>query len=212
MPNWCDNRITISASDDKSIKKLVEIYEFIDRTHRKEAEDLLAAKAPYARINDEGLLNHICPHETNEENWYNNNISNWGTKWDIRGCDIDYYYLNPEQNQLVISFQSAWSPPIEAFASFKDKMNELGIRLSIYMIFEEQGEDFIGYWIDGSTGTRSTTALYEALAKNDPDALAFARMCDTDIEVLGEAYFCLSLIEGDDSCECALCKMQKNDE
>lgn len=44
-------------------------------------------------------------------NWYNWNTRNWGTKWDA--CEVE---VSDEPGRIVISFDSAWSPPLEVLS------------------------------------------------------------------------------------------------
>ena len=43
-------------------------------------------------------------------NWYNWNISNWGTKWDVDVEDEDI-----QDDHIYIKFDTAWSPPMDIF-------------------------------------------------------------------------------------------------
>ena len=43
------------------------------------------------------------------DNWYDWQVHHWGTKWDIQCNDATLV-----DNVLEVSFESAWSPPVEA--------------------------------------------------------------------------------------------------
>ena len=60
----------------------------------------------------------------NDDRWYNWNISNWGTKWDINGSvEIDDY----DDEQIEINFSTAWgSFPIEICNKLRDMFPEVG--------------------------------------------------------------------------------------
>jgi hypothetical protein len=51
-------------------------------------------------------------------NWYDWNIRNWGTKWDVANADEDSYpeteLMIDEENRLQYSFNTAWAPPTKA--------------------------------------------------------------------------------------------------
>jgi hypothetical protein len=94
MPNWCSNRATISgpAPVISEIKKILE--------------------------DPEGeLLNWMVPQPNFEgdQDWYNWNIANWGTKWNITDVYIDN---DDEEDSIEFTFSTAWAPPVEAFATW----------------------------------------------------------------------------------------------
>lgn len=118
MPNWCSNTLTISHEDQTKVDAL-------------EAELL--------KRDDAEILNHIRPRPlTEEENWYNWNINNWGTKWDISPWDWDR-----NGNTIIMNFDSAWSPPIIIY----DFMHEEG--WNVHALYHEPGMGFIGCYEDG---------------------------------------------------------------
>jgi hypothetical protein len=65
--------------------------------------------------------------------------SYWGTKWDV----YDVYMLEDNDDVLQISFYTAWSPPLAAYALLKT------LGFTIEANFMEYGADFCGYWKDG---------------------------------------------------------------
>ena len=70
-----------------------------------------------------------------EDGWYTWNVNNWGTKWDFGKGEYD----DPatiENNEVVISFNTAWSPPIP----FYDYLVGLGykVRAAYFKPGEEQ--------------------------------------------------------------------------
>jgi hypothetical protein len=96
MPNWCDNSVTLHHEDKSKV-------------------DALAAEM--SKKNDDGHsmaepFIHLRPRPADqEENWYDWNISNWGTKWEAGIIDWD----RQDDNTIWISFDSAWSPPIALY-------------------------------------------------------------------------------------------------
>jgi len=92
MPNWCDNMVTLRHNDKSKIDALCEEM-------NKKNEQGYWNNAP---------LNHLRPRPADQEdNWYDWNVNNWGTKWDASVIDWE----RRDDNEVWISFNSAWSPP-----------------------------------------------------------------------------------------------------
>ena len=91
MPNWCSNRAVITGPAP-----------VIDEIRLKLAQD------------DSPLLAWMVPQPNFEgdQDWYQWNINNWGTKWDISDVYIDNA---AEPDSIEFSFSTAWAPPVEAF-------------------------------------------------------------------------------------------------
>jgi hypothetical protein len=122
MPNWCLNNVTINHDDPTKLNELLDAY--------KRGE----------------LMEHFLPTPKDEngeldKDWYDWRVGNWGTKWDVGGEDA-FYSDNPEG--LVLSFDSAWSPPVDFYQFLKDE-HGFDIRASYW----EPGLAFCGDWIDG---------------------------------------------------------------
>ena len=133
MPNWCNNSITITGPAEK----------ILDIWSKAQDPDL-----------DKGLLDAMVPMPAELEgttapsdgaNWYAWRCENWGTKWDI---DLEGLELESDENgTATISgwFDSAWSPPIEAYQTFCDEDSDCSIEAT----YEEGGMDFAGMYKDG---------------------------------------------------------------
>ena len=54
------------------------------------------------------------------DNWYDWNVRNWGTKWDVAVSHNEEYpeteLVEEWSDRLVYSFNTAWSPPVSALA------------------------------------------------------------------------------------------------
>ena len=70
------------------------------------------------------------------DGWYGWAVSHWGTKWDVGGKEEPLTQV--DANTLNFSFDSAWSPPIEAF----NRMVELGFEIEAH--YYEPGMAFFG--------------------------------------------------------------------
>lgn len=116
MPNWCSNTATLSHEDSTMIDRVVEGFR------------------------NEKLLNTFIPlPESEKDNWYQWQISNWGTKWDVGSSRLNTNELERvDDNTVTVRFDSAWSPPIEAYR----KLIDLGF--DIDAMFYEPGMNFFG--------------------------------------------------------------------
>ena len=75
--------------------------------------------------------------------WYEWMIDNWGTKWDFGDDNADTGY-KPGDTELILTFDTAWSPPVEFYANM---VNELGYDIKAY--YYEPGMAFCGIWDNG---------------------------------------------------------------
>lgn len=117
MPNWCANNLTLEHSDPQ----------MIDRVE--------------AAVKEGKFLNTFVPRpEDQEEDWYNWNVTNWGTKWDV-GDEHSVHEKSP--NSITLSFDSAWAPPTAAYTIFE----ELGF--TVTATYYEPGMAFCGRFIEG---------------------------------------------------------------
>lgn len=124
MPNWCDNSMRLSHQDKDKIDAL---------------------QAELEKKNDDGhfmaeVFQHLCPRPADQEdNWYDWNISNWGTKWDASLIDWD----RSDDNTITIYCDTAWSPPTALYQYLYNN----GWEVEAY--YHEGGCAFAGIWSDG---------------------------------------------------------------
>jgi len=80
------------------------------------------------------------------DNWYDWRVANWGCKWDVDADNLEY--TDNGDGTAVISgwFDSPWGPPIEAYNTFLDDMDNC----SLEAFYEEGGMDFAGHYDNGS--------------------------------------------------------------
>lgn len=114
MPNWCENDVTIRHSDPAAITRVRDAFK------------------------DGRLCMEFIP--TADGKWnYDFSVANWGTKWDVGGDVID-----ETGDEIVLSFQSAWSPPIKLY----NKLVELGYEVNAF--YWEPGMAYAGIYEDGT--------------------------------------------------------------
>ena len=148
MPNWCSNNLTLEHDDPAMITRAKEaldrgefLQEFIP------VPDELKNTMAGSYGDDAKQAELVAQTQRNVErygygNWYDFCVGEWGTKWDVGsdGCTD----VHPEGRMLHTSFDSAWSPPVNAYA----KLEELGFRVDAQ--FYESGMAFAGTYSDGN--------------------------------------------------------------
>ena len=132
MPNWCSNSITISGPTE-TIRQLWEDAEA--------AEGLLNAMVPMP----EELKDTVKGSNGDAVNWYDWAVSNWGTKWDVSLEGLVFEDNGDGTASIDGYFDSAWAPPIEAYNTFVEDMDNCSLVAS----YHEPGMDFAGFYIDG---------------------------------------------------------------
>ena len=115
MPNWCENTLEVWG-DEKELK------EFVEKT-----------------MVEDGVfhMGNLLPRpKDKEDDWYNWNITNYGTKWD--DCDVSIYHYN--EDWLRVEFESAWAPPHEFIENIYKNFPNLRFKLK----YDEPGMCFFG--------------------------------------------------------------------
>lgn len=152
MPNWCDNSLSITG-DEKQIAELKEraVKKELSEDGSKWKTDfsienfipipaLLKRTSPFRAENGETeeearILQASLLKEYGADTWYDWCVKMWGTKWDIEAT-LQY----ASENSLQYSFQSAWSPPVEAIVGISQQYP----RLTFSIEYEETGIGFYG--------------------------------------------------------------------
>ena len=150
MPNWCYNRVSVYSENTKDMDELFDIF-----NNENPFNALIPSPVWSETPNEDGELPVKIEHKNskgevlfvtmefpkskrNDDRWYDWNISNWGTKWDINGSvDIDV----EDEDQIEINFNTAWGPPIEVCNKLRDMFPELGFS----WFYDEPGMETAGY-------------------------------------------------------------------
>ncbi len=74
----------------------------------------------------------------NDDRWYDWNINNWGTKWDIDG---KYSELDGDDYSFQVTFETAWSPPEQIYYALREKYPTVDIT----WFYDEPGAQVAGY-------------------------------------------------------------------
>ena len=149
MPNWCSNVATLSHPEPKMIARLLKAADCEDHGILQEfvpcPEELLNNEltTSYGDEEKQKKVNELKKEMIEKygySSWYDWNINNWGTKWDL--CDVTATL--PHEDTVLLHFDTAWSPPVEAYA----KLEELGFTVLAY--YYEPGMCFAGIYQDGN--------------------------------------------------------------
>lgn len=145
MPNWTSNTITLKHKDKAKIDLIVD---------RPEDQGVLQTLIPCPEeLNNSELTTWGHGEEEQQrevlrqqmiakygyKSWYDWNIAHWGTKWDL--CDPAITRV--DDNTIVISCQTAWSPPCEAFAALVD------MGYDVRALYVGEGNEYAGIWDNG---------------------------------------------------------------
>ena len=148
MPNWCNNTVTISHTDPAMIERMREAFnkgallqEFIPIP-----ADLQIVSGRCGDDDNPEQIALVAAQKRNIEvhgykDWYEFATNEWGTKWDI-GAD-GQPAIDNDDGVLVLNFDSAWAPPINAY----EKLFYMGFKLRA--MYYEPGMAFAGIYEDG---------------------------------------------------------------
>ena len=147
MPNWCNNNLTLTHEDPAMIlraKEALDRGEFLSE-FIPVPEDLKIVAGSVGDPDEQKELERKTA-ENREKygygNWYDFCVGEWGTKWDVGGDGQSD--IHPDGKMLHTSFDSAWSPPVNAY----DKLVELGF--GVEAMYYEGGMGYAGTYSDGA--------------------------------------------------------------
>jgi hypothetical protein len=158
MPNWTTNSVIVSA---KTEAELTEFLDFCDQPHTSHWKDWKSDEV-ITDENTKGVFwNFITPTDLDSYfagetrtpppagtdimeaiskqfaegmDWYNWNVRNWGTKWDItlERDEIGAYAQNNHGDwYFQWTFDTAWSPAVEAYDSIAKRFPNLEFNYEI---------------------------------------------------------------------------------
>lgn len=177
MPNWCNNVVELAHEDPAMLVRARDALnrgEFLNE-FIPVPESLKIVAGRVGDATDPKQIELEAQEKFNREThgyatWYDYCVGEWGTKWDVGGdgmtCDI-------EDGRISTSFDSAWSPPTNAY----EKLVDLGFSVRAY--YYEGGMCFAGVWEDGDDD------YYDL---SDMDSAAVAEQLPTVLDEM----FCIS--------------------
>ena len=148
MPNWCENRVSFYSDNTEEISQLKEIFNSHNVFQKiKPAPDWKttpndAGELPVRREmkNPDGQVVHVTydfPDGKNDDRWYDWNVNNWGTKWDIDGGISD----GDDEYSFDICFETAWAPAEGIFYELREKYPDVDVT----WFYDEPGMCVAGY-------------------------------------------------------------------
>ena len=146
MPNWCNNTLTLEHEDPAMIARAKAAFIEGKFLHEFVPVPLCLTETVAGCLGDPEKQAELEKSEQdnlnayNYKNWYDFCVAEWGTKWDVGGDDG---YINDIEGGLVLSFDSAWAPPVNAYA----RLIEQGFK--VYAMYYEPGMCFAGVWDNG---------------------------------------------------------------
>jgi hypothetical protein len=158
MPNWVYNGLTIEGSPD-SVKKLMEqmntpfvrVHDNWDiATQQMQKQQVTYPNPVFAFWNivkPTNLEAYDGPQPKTEDfaqamrfesdHWYDWNVRNWGTKWDVAVSSVDTHpdtymeeTVNGENHVVYYNFETAWSRPMSALLNLSNQYPDLLFTLS----------------------------------------------------------------------------------
>ena len=146
MPNWCNNVVQVSHPDVSKMQALVEsinagefcnfaipLPESLKIVAGRVGADDEIEQIDLVEAEKRNLENH------GYKNWFDFCVAKWGTKWDI----TDAYVGDATDTELYAYFDTAWSPPVEAYA----RLEALGFKVGA--MYHEPGMAYYGSYADG---------------------------------------------------------------
>lgn len=168
MPNWCNNVVHLRHDDVAQLERAREgfLQGRLLQTFIPCPQDLLETIAgSYGDPEQQAELQ--LREAANLEkhgfrNWYDWSVAHWGTKWDV-GSEHDTADIT--DGVLTLAFDSAWSPPIEAY----EQLIEQGFGIEAF--YYEPGMAFCGSWTDGADEQYEIPSTSSEARKIIPDEI-----------------------------------------
>jgi hypothetical protein len=220
MPNWVYNGLTVEGSPD-SVKKMMEQLNtpFVRvhdnwnvATQQFEKQQVTYPNPVFAFWNiikptDMEAYDGPQPkHENMQEamkfksdHWYDWNVRNWGTKWDVAVSSLETHpdtymeeTVNGENHVVYYNFETAWSRPMGALTKLSEQYPDLLFTLS----YEE--ETGWGGELELLRGKVISESMYDNMCRN-----CDFKYADTDIVVCDDCgdYPCPECGWSNDMCE-----------
>lgn len=147
MPNWCSNHITVRGSNQAEIQRLADAFkdgrlcEAVIPTPKELTETMAGSYGDGDKQAALEALEKANVEKFGYKNWYDFQVANWGTKWDVECSDVE---IDDDGLGFSGGFESAWAPPM----GIVEALVEQGFEVTLY--YYEPGMAFVGKFEDGS--------------------------------------------------------------
>jgi hypothetical protein len=194
MPNWVYNTVTIQGPKEQVDNIKATLNAPFTREHENwsiEKQAMVTDTYTYSnpvfsfwnihRPTDLVEYAKQPAHTLEGNDWYSFNNREWGTKWDVAVSDSGLHdntellehMSNGEDQWLVYTFETAWSPPVPALIKLSNMVPNCVITLSWQ---EEQG---FGGEIEFVNGEITANSEYESVCM-DCDKQDTMEWCEND--------------------------------
>jgi hypothetical protein len=155
MPNWCNNSVVFNHENPEMIARINRVIDG-DTNFFNEfvvmPEELMNTDKGFFSDDDKQeameKANNRNLKKYGYKDWYDFAVGEWGTKWDVAGCDLQVFDSGP--NHIGISFDTAWNPPIEFFRKMEDSHGYI-----VDAEYSETGCCYVGTYSNGHDQTYS---------------------------------------------------------
>jgi hypothetical protein len=146
MPNWCNNKITISGSEEK-IKEIGDKLISIKDIKGGIFETLI------------GKPTDITEEEYKNGGWFDSNINRYGCKWDVFYDAEEDFNLEIYGQTILMYFSTAWSP-CTPFCKTLSELYSVDVKCNYF----EQSSNFAGsYTISNGKENEDHYYYYEGV-------------------------------------------------
>jgi len=171
MPNWCYNSVLVHASTEAELQEFIKFAKqthraeyfdvFSDEIKIEEnaqgvfwnfitppeeiREEYFGRQPQYSDslpVSDPNWWAQAEERRAVSNHWYDWNITNWGTKWDITFDEYSESHITPTKDgyEMLWYFETAWSPAQPVY----DKMAEMFPHLEFNYEITEEGNFYAG--------------------------------------------------------------------
>ena len=153
MPNHCYNRVTLYPAGSDTPKAIADIEKikgfFEDENtfnHIIPEPDwanipLMSSDKSYAlqkgNVGELPVNGRFQSTNIADDRWYDWRIQNWDTKWDAYDVEV----IDPDPENMEITFNTAWSPPESICSALREQYPDV----SVSWFYDEPGCEIAGY-------------------------------------------------------------------
>ena len=138
MPNWCANELYIASKNKHTLDAFTKKVGLKDDKPDFDFGKILP-EPDYEKVEVLPTFPDIVGDKKpvkSDHAWWDWRVQNWGTKWDA--CES--HICNNDINFFCVSFETAWSPPIDWIDNIMENFPDLCFELE----YEEPGMGFGG--------------------------------------------------------------------